>query len=125
MVHALNSLFKSHGLTATQYFALHVLRASGTRGASCTGIAARLIKAEPDVTRLVDRLERRGWVRRARDRTDRRTVKTWITIEGLGLLQSLDDPVRDLYRRPLAKMTRSDVSGLIAALEKVQEAFKP
>jgi DNA-binding MarR family transcriptional regulator len=122
--HSFDAALKVHGLTSTQYRVLWILRGSGSRGASCSGIGDRLIKAMPDVTRLLDRLERRGWVRRERDVKDRRTVKTWITIEGLKLLGSLDGQVRELNLRPFKLMSTQEIKGLVASLEKLQQNLK-
>jgi DNA-binding MarR family transcriptional regulator len=116
---------KVHGLTNTQYRVLWILRGLGSKGASCSGIGERLIKAVPDVTRLLDRLERRGWVRRERDAKDRRTVKTWITIDGLKLLGRLDSKVRELNTQPFKLLSMQEIRGLVASLEKVQQALKP
>ena len=122
--HSYNAALKVHGLTSTQYRVLWILRGLGSRGASCSGIGERLIKEVPDVTRLLDRLERRGWVRRERDVKDRRTVKIWITIEGLKLLQRLDSQVQEVNLRPFKHMSMQEIGGLVASLEKLQQALK-
>src|SRR5512138_1409830 len=62
------------GLTATQYNVLRILRGAGEEGATCTAISERLLAFDPDVTRLLDRLEKSGWVQRTRSVTDRRVV---------------------------------------------------
>jgi len=120
-----DAALKVHGLTGTQYRVLWILRGFGGRGASCSGIGERLIKAVPDVTRLLDRLERRGWVRRERDVKDRRTVRTWITIDGLRLLQRLDPLIRELSIRPFTLLHIKEIESLVASLEKIQQAIKP
>ena len=119
-----DAVLKVHGLTGTQYRVLWILRGAGTRGASCSGIGDQLIKAVPDVTRLLDRLERRGWVRRERDVKDRRTVKTWITLDGLRLLRDLDPVVRELNTHPFRLMTVKELTCLVAKLEKLLQALK-
>jgi hypothetical protein len=53
------------GLTHDQYNVLRILRGVHPEGHPRFEIAARLVRRAPDVTRLIDRLERRGWVRRA------------------------------------------------------------
>lgn len=125
LVRSFDLLFKAHGLTATQYDVLRVLRGAGGAGAACSAIGERLIKAEPDVTRLLDRLERRGWVRRERNVRDRRSVTTWITIPGLKLLRDLDGPVRDQNLKPFKLMSVAEVRQLVSGLEKVLEALTP
>lgn len=119
-----DAALKAHGLTSTQFRVLWILRGFGRKGATCSGIGERLIKAVPDVTRLLDRLERRGWVRRERDVKDRRTVKTWITIDGLKLLRLLDPQVREFNIRPFRLMSIQETHDVVASLEKIQQALK-
>lgn len=75
-------MLKALGLTATQYNVLRILRGAGAAGLSCGDVAGRMITRDPDLTRLLDRLEGRGLVTRARDGEDRRVVVTRITGEG-------------------------------------------
>ena len=82
----LSEMLKPHGLSPTQYNALRILRGAGDEGRSCSEIAERMINRDPDITRLVDRLERRGLVARSREGRDRRVITTRITPAGLELL---------------------------------------
>jgi DNA-binding MarR family transcriptional regulator len=69
-------MFKQHGLSPTQYNALRILRAAGPEGLACTEVGKRMINRDPDITRLLDRLEARGLIRRGREQEDRRVIKT-------------------------------------------------
>src|SRR6476660_5678390 len=80
-------------LTLHQYNVLRILRGSHLTGLPSGEIANRIIARDPDITRLVDRLERRGLVTRMRGRQDRRVVEVAITKKGLDLLRNLDEPV--------------------------------
>src|SRR5918998_4010285 len=75
-------LLKEYGLSPTQYNALRILRGAGTEGVTCGEMSDRMLTKDPDVTRLVDRLETRGLLTRARSDEDRRVVRTRITTEG-------------------------------------------
>ena len=66
---------KDYKLSHTQYNVLRILRGAGPDGATCSGIAERMITRDPDITRLLDRLEGRGLVARERSREDRRVAK--------------------------------------------------
>ena len=66
-------LLSRHGLTAAQYNVLRILRGAGEHGACGRDIASRLITAEPDITRLLDRMEKRGLISRRRDAKDARS----------------------------------------------------
>jgi DNA-binding MarR family transcriptional regulator len=79
------TLFGQFGLTSSAYNALRILRGSPD-GLPRGEIAQRMVNPSPDVTRLIDRLARKGLVRRMRPRSDRRISLTQITPKGLALL---------------------------------------
>ena len=105
-------LLKTRGLSLAQYNVLRILRGAGRDGATCSQVGGQLIKHDPDVTRLVDRLIRAGLVERARDTRDRRVVRTSITEAGLKVLAELDDPMDALHRRQLGHMSESALQSL-------------
>lgn len=84
---------ESHGITRPQYNALRILRGAGQTGLPRHEIAARLVENAPDVTRIIDRLCKAGYVRRARSDSDRRESLAWITPTGLRLLVRIDPVV--------------------------------
>ena len=96
-------VLKAEELSATQYNVLRILRGT-PEGLPCGEIAARMITRDPDVTRLLDRLEKRGLISRCRETKDRRTVVTKITPLGLNLLARLDEPVRTGHRKQLGHL---------------------
>jgi len=77
-------------LTSSQYNVLRILRGSHPNSLTAGEIGERTIAREPDITRLVDRLDARGLVKRARSEQDRRVVQVEITAKGLELLRELD-----------------------------------
>ena len=114
-------MLKPHGLSPTQYNALRILRGAGDEGRSCSEIAERMINRDPDITRLVDRLERRGLVKRCRDGKDRRVITTRITSAGLELLRSLDRPIEEFNRNLLGHMGEEQLRTLIKLLEAARQ----
>ncbi len=82
-------VLRTEDLSPTQYNVLRILRGA-PEGLLCGEIASRMITRDPDITRLLDRLEKRGLISRCREATDRRTVMARITPEGLELLARLD-----------------------------------
>src|SRR6476660_8178550 len=92
-------LIKSHGLTATQYNVLRILRGAGPDGLPCKRIGDRMISRDPDMTRLLDRMEKRSLITRERQSEDRRVIKTRITPAGLDVLKKLDAPVDELHKK--------------------------
>lgn len=96
-------VLKTGDLSATQYNVLRILRGSPD-GLACGEIASRMITHDPDVTRLLDRLEKRGLISRWRETKDRRTVMARITPHGSKLLARLDEPVRAAHRKQLGHL---------------------
>jgi DNA-binding MarR family transcriptional regulator len=110
-------LIKSSGLTGTQYNVLRILRGAQPAGLACRAIGDRMISHDPDMTRLLDRMEKRGLIRRERQKDDRRVVKTHITSAGLELLKPLDHPMRELHKQQFRHMPAKRVKNLVALLE--------
>jgi DNA-binding MarR family transcriptional regulator len=75
-----------------------------------------MITRDPDITRLLDRLEKRGLISRSREVRDRRTVITTITAEGLKLLAHLDEPVQEAHRKLLGHLGRERLQVLTELL---------
>ncbi|MEO8380018.1 MAG: MarR family transcriptional regulator [Acidobacteriota bacterium] len=116
----LDRMLQPHALTGTQYNVLRILRGAGKEGATCSAISERLLAFDPDVTRLLDRLEKARLVKRARSESDRRVVMTTITSAGLELLGKLDEPLHDLLRQQFARVGRQRLTQLIEDLEEIR-----
>ena len=84
---------EAYGVTLQQYNVLRILRGGGSHGVPTLEVAARMIEETPGITRLLDRLEAKGWVRRERCPHDRRQHLCWITDAGTALLARLDAPI--------------------------------
>jgi DNA-binding MarR family transcriptional regulator len=110
-------MLKAHDLSASQYNALRVLRGAGGAGLACGELADRLIRHDPDITRLLDRLEKHGLVQRIRERKDRRVVRTSITKAGLAILADLDGPVDALHDRQLGHLSAKQLLSLSKLLQ--------
>ncbi|HUQ93181.1 MAG TPA: MarR family transcriptional regulator [Bryobacteraceae bacterium] len=114
-------LLDQFGLSAAQYNVLRILRGAGVDGLPCGEIANRMITRDPDITRLLDRLEKRGLANRTRESKDRRVVTSRITQAGLDLLASMDEPVLELARHLLGHVGAKDLRLLIGLLEMARE----
>ena len=115
-------LFREHGLSMSQYNALRIVGGMGSEGIPVRSIADRMIVREPDITRLVDRLEQANLVRRARADSDRRVVRVFITAAGEKALRQLHEPVRTLHRQQLGKIPRKQLQELNQVLVAVRQA---
>jgi DNA-binding MarR family transcriptional regulator len=109
-------LLKSEDLSATQYNVLRILRGS-PEGLPCGEIAVRMITRDPDITRLLDRLEKRDLIARCRETKDRRMVMTRITPAGLKLLSLLDEPVEEAHRKQLGHLGKERMQALSELLK--------
>jgi DNA-binding MarR family transcriptional regulator len=110
-------MFKSRGLSPTQYNALRILRGAGPEGLACSAVGERMINRDPDITRLLDRLEGRGLIRRSREQKDRRVIKVRITAAGLDLLKSLNREVAEFHRQLLGHLGEARLWSLVQLLE--------
>jgi DNA-binding MarR family transcriptional regulator len=113
---------KPHGLSETQYNALRILRGAGAAGLACQEIAERMITRDPDITRLLDRLEARKLVERARSENDRRVVVARISAEGLRLLAALDEEAKDMPKKVLGHLGEKRLRILIGLLERARQS---
>jgi len=110
------TVLKTEDLSTNQYNVLRILRGS-IEGLPCGEIASRMITRDPDITRLLDRLEKRGLISRCRETKDRRLVMARITPEGLRLLTRLDEPVQAAHRKQLGHLGRRRLGALTELLE--------
>jgi DNA-binding MarR family transcriptional regulator len=115
-----DALFKSRGLSGATYNVLRILRGAGAEGRPCHQIGEHMVARVPDVTRLVDRLERAGLAERRRIARDRRVVMIHVTPKGLRVLADLDGPVADLHARQLGHLTRAELAELSRLLAKAR-----
>jgi DNA-binding MarR family transcriptional regulator len=116
----LMDVLKPHGLSGTQYNVLRILRGAGESGASCKDVASRMVTRDPDVTRLMDRLEKRGILRRDRAKEDRRVVTHRLTGAGLDLVNQLDRPVEAAHQKAMQRLKPEQLRTLIGLLEELR-----
>ena len=118
----LAQVLKSEDLSSTQYNVLRILRGSG-EGLICGEIAERMITRDPDITRLLDRLEKRGLISRCRETRDRRMVLARISPLGLEVLSRLDGPIEEAHRRQLGHLGCERLRELGELLEVCREGL--
>ena len=113
-------LLRQHGLTFTQYNVLRILRGAGSTGLGRNDIRDRLLDRSPDATRLLDKMEEAGLVRRERSRTDRRCVPTVLTEKGRLLVDELDAPVAAMHHEQFGHLTTGQLHTLIETLAQIR-----
>ncbi len=112
-------LLKANGLTGAQYNVLRILRGAEPEGLACSTIGERMISHDPDMTRLLDRMEKRSLITRQRQSDDRRVVKTRITSSGLEILKRLEQPIRELHRHQFHHMAPARIRTLAGLLSEI------
>ncbi|MBI4472236.1 MAG: MarR family transcriptional regulator [Acidobacteria bacterium] len=120
LMNEVSAVLKPAGLTPTQYNVLRILRGAHPEPVTCGQVAERMITKDPDITRLMDRMESRNLIVRERDTRDRRHVTIGITDAGLKLLRDLDEPISNLHRRQFGRLQSEDLKSLIGLLETVR-----
>ncbi|HTZ90500.1 MAG TPA: MarR family transcriptional regulator [Alloacidobacterium sp.] len=121
--HYSHQLFKPLGITPTQYNVLRILRGAGTAGLRCSEIGERLVSSDPDITRLLGRLQKQKLIRRKRDPKDRRVIYATITADGLRLLSEADPLVNESAKEIFRHMSKESVTALVSLLEEVRQSL--
>ena len=114
------AFYEPPGVTPQQYNVLRILRGEHPDALPTMAIAERMVEKTPGITRLLDRLETKGWVERKRAEEDRRRVLISITAAGLELLESLDGPVREATTAVLEGLGEAEVTSLRASLQRIR-----
>jgi DNA-binding MarR family transcriptional regulator len=117
---AASVMLRSVNLSESQYNVLRILRGAGDDGLKCSEIGDRMVTRDPDITRLLDRIEKQGWIERHRSTTDRRVVTTRITPAGLEKLREVDGPLKESLEVPLSRLGASKLHTLIELLEEIR-----
>ena len=112
-------LLKQGGLSGTQFNVLRILRGAGDQPLTCGDIARQLINKDPDVTRLLDRLDRQGLVERLRSEQDRRVLLTRLSSEGRAVVARYDTPLAELHRHQFANLAPAALAQLLTLLQDV------
>ena len=120
-----NEVYEPHGITPQQYNVLRILRGARPDGLPTLVIRERMVERTPGVTRLIDRLEARGWVERETPKSDRRRVICRITAEGLRLLERLHKPVMAIAGSAADALSEKDQRKLISLLDTLRLSHEP
>ena len=117
----IQQLVKPYGITPTQYNVLRILRGAGNGGLRCSDIGERLVSSDPDITRLLGRLQKQKFIRRKRDPKDRRVIYASITTQGRALLEEMDPVMNQAGKDALGHMGREKLETLVSLLEEARQ----
>jgi DNA-binding MarR family transcriptional regulator len=118
--YAVDQFFRPFDITPSQYNVLRILRGVGTDGLCRNEISERMVTATPDMSRLLDRMEKAGWVTRERAEDDRRQVSTYITKSGMELLERLETPTHDFVTRLFTGAPVSDLKAVLKVNDQIR-----
>ncbi len=120
----LTAFIEPHGITLQQYNVLRILRGGGEEGVPTLEVADRMVEQTPGITRLLDRLEAKGFVKRQRCEKDRRQHLCWITPKGAALLEKLDQPMNELGEQIIKGLNHEERLTLIRVLDALRAAHE-
>jgi MarR family transcriptional regulator, organic hydroperoxide resistance regulator len=110
------------GLSLAQYNALRIIRGAGTGGIPTLSIRERMIEEGTTITRLLDKLEEAGLIRRERSYPDRRQVLCFVSDTGRALLDTLDPQVDSADEAVVSTLSDAQLDRFIELLDVVRKA---
>jgi DNA-binding MarR family transcriptional regulator len=122
--HLTDRFLRQYEVTQIQYNVLRILRGAGNAGLCRNEITERMITAAPDMSRLLDRMEKVGLIHRSRDRDDRRQVASSITRKGEALLECVEEPLMDFHKKLLHGLGAGKISTLLDSLAEIRALLK-
>lgn len=114
--------FSTFKITVSQYNILAILR-DYEEGLSQSELSDRQLVNRSNITGLVDRLERRGLVKRYRHPTDRRTYQVRLTDAGRALVAEAEPRYEQRVDEIMASLTKKEAATLVVLLQKVRDAL--
>jgi DNA-binding MarR family transcriptional regulator len=118
------ALLRTFGITVTQYNALRIVRGAGEQGIPTHEVGRRLVKRDPDVPRLLERLMAAGLVQRKRCASDRRVTRCTLTAAGAALLEKVVPEMDALHREQFAMLSEAEQAELVRLLHRVRGRLK-
>ena len=118
--HLADQFFRTFEITQIQYNVLRILRGAGSNGLCRNEISERMITAAPDMSRLLERMEKAGLISRSRDRDDKRQVASTITRKGEVLLEKVEAPLLEFHKQQLQGLGSTKIAMLLDALAEIR-----
>jgi DNA-binding MarR family transcriptional regulator len=118
--HASDKFLREFDITQQQYNVLRILQGAAAEGLCRNEISARMVAAAPDMSRLLDRMEKSGWITREQDEKDRRQVSTFITDSGKELLATIERPLHGKIHRLFDGISSTDLKMLLDVLAQIR-----
>ncbi len=113
--------FKQYGITSQQFNVLRILRGNYPKPYTTSQIRDRMLDKMSDASRIVDRLVKKGLVKRTTTKTDKRLVDILISDKGLALLDSIDQPLNQHMAKTFGKFNQKDKETLNKLLDRMRD----
>ncbi len=123
MVRESHRLFRPHGLSEAQFNVLNVLGPEPD-GLSQRALSDYLVVDRSNITGLLDRMEKSGWVQRADHPSDRRVYLVTLTAAGRALWQKVLPEYVTAVRRITAEVPVADLKRALGTLQKLEGATR-
>jgi len=117
---AVGEIASAHQISASQFYVLRVLLGSWPDPLTCSDIGCNLLDRTPDVTRLLDRLDKAGLIQRERSTEDRRVIHVHLSQEGRALTKEVEEQVGLYEQRLLQGLSRQERHHLTELLERIR-----
>lgn len=117
IIHQADKRLAKHGLTSAQWGPLMRLRTSG--GSTVAELARWLQVDAGAMTRLLDRLEKKGLCRRIRSTEDRRVVRVALTPEGEAAIAEVPAVLAEVMNAHLAGFSKAEWQTLKSYLQRM------
>jgi DNA-binding MarR family transcriptional regulator len=113
-------VIEPEGISLAQNNALRIIRGAGTGGIATLSIRERMIDEGTTITRLLDKLEEGGLIRRERSLPDRRQVMCFVTEKGRAFLDDLDPRVNAMDEEVVSALTPEQLEQFIELLDVIR-----
>lgn len=113
-------LLRTYDLTLSQYNALRIMRGEG-KPMPCLEVADRMIQVAPAITRVIDQLVDRGWIKKTQSESDRRVFLVEISTKGKSLLRKIDGPIEQVHQSLLGHVPDKDLKALVQTLQTIRQ----
>ncbi len=84
-----DAFFRSYGVSSAQYNVLVLLKGSQD-GLSQVQISRQMVVSRANITSIIDKLEKKGLVKRLPDTSDRRSFRVRLTDKGRALIKEIE-----------------------------------
>ena len=119
LINNISEELKSFDITRQQFNVLRILKGQHPKGITILLIRERMLDKLSDASRIVDRLQKKGYVNKTASKDDRRAVTVKISKKGLGLIQRLE-PASSNFNEMLNQLTKKEASLLSDLLDKIR-----